>query len=290
MRVDLRTRRVSVTLYAVPFVAALLLAACGNEDTAVEPDGPPPFRLAGDWFNRRGETWDMYGWRFTADSATYTLGVDWRDGTVAVVTAPGDGRRWQWVGEDLTILPVRPWGAIDTLQYRFTGDSLTMWSYGRPEWPSLFLPVTVGSKVQEPFDFTFSYAFDTLQWTTPPVWAGLPAHAQIMTDSDGSLALYGNGDLVFVAHLRGFHGPGTYALSLPGNHTSYASFFDPAQWDGNQHTIMTYQTRDDGRSSVTVTGFDEIAGTVSAHFDVVVYHTSTGAATHATGVLVGVLP
>lgn len=287
MRRTARTDRMFVSLCAV-LCSAMLLAAC-KDDAGTEPGTPPPFRLAGDWFDRRGEVWGTYGWRFTADSMTYTLGVDWRDGTVAVVTAPGAGARWQWVGNDLVLRPPAPWGIIDTLQYRWTGDSLTMWSYGRPEGPSLFLPLAVGIKVQEPFDFTFSCTFDTLQWTVPPVWPGLPAHAQIMTNPDRSLSLFGNGDLVFVAHLRGFHGPGSYVLSLPGSKTSYATFFDPAQWDGNQHTIMTYQTRDDSRSSVIVTGFDEIAGTIHAAFDVIVYHTSTGAAKHATGTLVGVL-
>ena len=274
-------RRLMQMLALMMVLALTYITGCEDDEGFRCSNGAVDPRLTGEWMScDEAGSFGSRGMQILADGTTFTLGVDWRDGSVAVseescspfVLGCADGDRITW--------PQIP-GDYDTLRFTVEGDRLDLTSTGSVKSVQHFRRVSLGQVITAPVACGFSGMLGTDPWTAPHVYPNVPVFA-VFESLRPSLTLFISGTRRFSAYLPGFHGTGSYVLGRDVQN-GVAGIGHPCSDVG-----MDIATRDDSLSTIVITLADTLTGRVAGSIDLML-HDGRGNAWHATGNFDGVL-
>ena len=248
-------------------LAMVLGTGCSDdEEKVVCPAEGLPADLIGDWMelDDAGNA-TLEGMRIQQDGRRLTLGIDWRNGSIALAEEHCNPSPLFCAGDHRVGQYYIPSGS-DTLSWSVNGDELTLLREGDPPRISRYRKVTLGSIVDQPAACSFQCTLGAQQLQSPQIWPGIPVGITLAHDGDTrELTIGAVGRMYFRAIIQDFDGPGVYDM-LTHDVRQYASFSSTCT-----DAIEFWATRDDQQSTVTITRCDSLEGRCSGTFRITVY-------------------
>ncbi|MFZ1731387.1 MAG: hypothetical protein WBQ23_14890 [Bacteroidota bacterium] len=257
-------------LPALLFVVLLLFAAgCSKDETVVQtpicPSTGIDARLVGDWMQcdsagNFGTNGGQYGLHIEADGTFTQLAVDWRDGSVAINSETCGTDLYYCVGSNTIGRSVTPVD-YDTVTFSIDGDQLIFSRPGPPVSSQQFRRVTLGQIIEQPVACSLLYTFDSTEYGAVVVWPYPPVRVGVTSGNDPMFVLEGSGLKAFWVRISDFHGVGTYFLGEDVFQSHAFTMY------GCPVINQQFGTRDDDRSTISITEFDVGTGRCSGSFD-----------------------
>ncbi|MFA6234980.1 MAG: hypothetical protein WC824_12480 [Bacteroidota bacterium] len=270
-------------LYAVGILLLAGSGGCSDEEAGYQcqAGGVDP-RLVDCWIScDESGAFRSFGMQIQSDGNTFTLGVDWRDGSVAVSEESCSPTILRCACNDRIAWPMIP-GDYDTLRFTITGDRLELMRQSPNATVQRYRRVALGDVITEPVSCSFTGVLGNETWLAPAVWPEIPVRALRATPGDSSLTLLIAGSRNFSAFLPCFRGVGSYQLgrNLPDGAAGIGHPCSDVAWD--------LSTWDDSLSTITITMADTIAGRFAGFLDLAL-RDGRGNTRRATGSFEGVL-
>lgn len=262
--------------------APILFTAC-DEGTASCPSDGLPQELVGDWV-RCDEDWNLRtdGMRIKKDGKRTGLGVEWSTGTIALAAQMCRPGSLACAGDHLVTRWLIP-GGFDTLRYAISGDRLELTETRDPQQTTKYRKVSLGTKVEEPRSYSFTYTIDgSPSFGAPQVWPRIPVRNWFDPSANNRFHVQFDGPIFMYFTLDRYSGPGTYVLGA----VSSGSWGEAVP--NCTDAVQEFLTQDDSRSSVTIYTYDETDGHSLGAVDL---HMTdrTGDTMHVTGMFKAVI-
>ncbi|MCB2204950.1 hypothetical protein KQI65_09375 [bacterium] len=256
---------------SVLLICGIAFSACDSEDEFVCPTSGIDARLVGDWIEVDDEgNMAAKGIRIEADGSCRALGVDWSTGLPGIAeercffptNLPCMGKnRILWTGG---------LSGPDTLIYVVTENTLNFYKLDGWTNTASYIRITGDQQIQQPVVSEISWVCDSTNsihgpYTTSqmPYWHTYPCSIFAPPGYNNiTISGYAAGRYRFSCFIPDFHGTGTYDLG-----SSYDR--EPNAGIGSLCSdVGAYVwSKDDGRSTITITTYDTVNQRVSGYFD-----------------------